>query len=95
LKSEIKLSIERSASQLRIARSALELSRQDLAAARESLEINQALFESGRIGTRELEVVRGLLQEKEILVLEAEKLLFRRKLELLLATGTLGDTFSS
>lgn len=95
LKSEIKLGIERSASQLRIARSALELSRQDVAAARENLEINQVLFESGRIGARELETVRGLLQEKEILVVEAEKLLFRRKLELLLVTGTLGDAFNS
>jgi len=95
LKSEIKLGIERSASQLRIARSALELSRQDVAAARENLEINQALFESGRIGTRELETVRGLLQEKEILAVEAEKTLFRRKLGLLLVTGTLGDTFTN
>jgi outer membrane protein TolC len=83
------MGIERGASQLRIARGAAELARLETAAARESLDISQAQFEAGRVGSAELEKARAELQEKEIAVVESEKVLWQRQIELLRLTNSL------
>ncbi len=93
LKTDLKLGIERGVSQLRVARGALELARLEAAAAGETLEISRAQFEAGRIGSAELEKARTQLREKEIAVVEAEKVLWQRQIELLRLTNFLSPLF--
>ena len=89
LKSDLKMSIERGLSALRIARGASEFARSDARAAREILEMNEVLREAGRISPKEMEDFRSQLQQKELALLEADQVLFQRKLELLRALGTI------
>jgi outer membrane protein TolC len=95
LKSELKMSLERSASGLRIAHGAAELASQEVAAAHESLQVQESLFEGGRAAPKDLEAARNLLREKELGRIEAEKALFHRQVELLRLSGTLASLFKS
>ena len=90
-KSGLKLSIERALSDLRVARGAAELARSNAEAAREIVEVNEALLEGGRISPSDMEDFRSQLQQKEMAQLEADQILFRRKLELLHAAGFLSS----
>jgi len=86
--SDLKMSIERSLSAMRIARGASELARNDLAAARETVRISEDLMQEGRISVKELEDSRSQIEQKEQAVLEADHLFLQRKLELLRAVGS-------
>ncbi len=92
MKTDLKLNIQRGQSALRIAHGASELARGDLAAAQEVVQVNEALLESGRIGWKEMEDFRSQLRQKELALLEADQILFQRKLELLRAVGSLEST---
>lgn len=91
IKANLKLRIERGLSALRIARGAAELAHSDAEAAREMLKVSTTLLESGRIGPGDLEEARGQLHQKELAILDAEQLLYQRKLELLSATGSISS----
>ncbi len=93
MKSDLKLGIERSLSALRIARGALEFAGKEVSAARENLKVSETLLEGGRISTKDLELSRSQLREKEIARLEAEKNLFQRKIEVLKVAGSLASLF--
>jgi outer membrane protein TolC len=88
LKSNLKLDIQRGLSSLRIARSASDLAMREREAAAELLQVSETLLESGRISQTEFEDSRLQLQQKEIAVLDANQILFQRKLELLFAVGS-------
>lgn len=87
LKSNLRLTIERCLSTLRVARGAAELARSDAEAAREMVGVNETLLEAGRISPQEMEESRSLLSQKELAFLEADQTVFQRKLELLRAIG--------
>jgi outer membrane protein TolC len=87
-KTNLKMNIERSLSALRIAKGATELARRELDAAREGARVGQTLLEAGRISPREMAAPQTLVREKEVALLEAEKSLFEREVELLQITGT-------
>ena len=89
LRTDLKLGVERGTSQLRVAHGAAEFARLDAAAARENFEISQAQFEAGRMGSAELEKARAEFQEKEIAVVESEKILWQHQIELLRLTNSL------
>ncbi len=89
LKSGLKLNIERALSTLRIARGATDLARSEMEAAREMVQVSETLLESGRASVKELDDSRSQLQQKELSLLDAEQVLFQRKLELLRATGSI------
>jgi outer membrane protein TolC len=91
LKSELRMSLERSASALRIAQGAAELASKEVAAAHESLQVQDSLFEGGRTAPKDLEAARNLVREKELGQIEAEKILFQRQVELLRLSGTLAS----
>jgi outer membrane protein len=91
LKSDLKLSIQKGLSDLRIARGAKDVARGDVQAAREMLRVNETLLESGRITEKELEDFRSQLQQKELALLEADQILFQRKLELFHAVGSIAS----
>jgi outer membrane protein TolC len=91
MKSDLKLNIQRGLSNLRIARGAVELARSDAEAAREMLQVNETLLTSGRISTKEIEDSRMQLQEKELALIDAERALFQRKVELLSVTGSIAS----
>jgi outer membrane protein len=88
-KADLKLGIERSASALKIARGAADLAQEDVAAARESLKVSESLLEAGRIGVREAASVRNQLREKETALVEVERILQQRQVELLRLVGAL------
>jgi len=88
-KSDLKLGIERSVSALKIARGAAHLAGEDVDAARESLKVSESMLEAGRIGVRETDSVRNQLREREIVLLEAERILQQRQVELLRLVGAL------
>jgi outer membrane protein len=92
-KSNLKLEIERSISALRIANGASRLALSELAASQESLQINETLYEGGRINLKDLEAARTQLRERQIAQIDCEKALFQRKIELLIVTGTLSEIF--
>jgi outer membrane protein len=92
IKSDLKINIQRGLSALRIARGASDVAAGDLAAAKEMLEINNVLLESGRISMKEAEEAQLQLQQKELSKLEADQTLFQRKLELLRITGNVLST---
>lgn len=87
MKSDLRMNIERGVSALRIARGAADLARREQDAATEMVRLNQTLLEGGRISPKELLVAQNQLGEKEITVLEAEKIAFQRQVELLRLTG--------
>jgi outer membrane protein len=87
LKSDLKLTIERCLSALRVARGASELARNDAEGAREMIRVNEALLEEGRISPQNTEESRALLQQKELALLETDQVVFQQKLELLRAVG--------
>jgi outer membrane protein len=87
MQSELKMSIERSLSAMRIARGASELARSNLEAARDLVRISEDLMQEGRISVKELEDSRSQMEQKEQAVLEADHSLLQRKLELLRAVG--------
>ncbi len=89
LKSDLKLSIERASSALRIARGATDLAERELEASRESLQVNESLLQSGRISEKSMELFRSQLREKEIARLESQKALFQREIDLLRTSGTI------
>ena len=60
-------------------------------AVRDSLSLSEALLEIGRISNKEFEEMKSQLYQKEYVQLEAEQVLFQRKLELL---GIIGDISS-
>jgi outer membrane protein TolC len=93
LKSGLKLNIQRGLSALRVARGAVDAAADGLEAAEEMVKINEILFESGRVGEREMADMRLQAQRKELAKLEAEYELFQRKVELLRVTGSVLTVF--
>jgi outer membrane protein TolC len=91
LKSDLKLDIERGLSALRIARGAYDFAHNDVESAREIFEMSETLFESGRISQKDLEDSRSQVQQKEMALLEADQVLFQRKLEFLRTTGAIAS----
>jgi outer membrane protein TolC len=92
IKSNLRISIQRGLSALRIARGASALAAGDLEAAKEMIQVNSVLLESGRISMKEFEEAQLQLQQKELVKLEADQTLFQRKLELLRITGSILST---
>ncbi len=90
-KSDLQMSLQRGVSALRIARGALELARRELRTAEEAVSVNRSLMEGGRITPKELLVSEDQQRDKEVGLLEAEKSLFQRQVELLRLT----DGFST
>jgi outer membrane protein TolC len=88
IKSNLRINIQHGLSALRIARGAAELATSDLDAAKEMIQVNTVLLESGRISMKEFEQAQLQLQQKELAKLEADQSLFQRKLELLRLTGS-------
>jgi len=93
LKSDLKLSLERRASDLRIASGAVELARLEVAASKEKLQVSETLLEAGRIEPKEMENARAQVLEKQTAAIEAEKALFERQVLLLQASGSLATLF--
>jgi outer membrane protein len=91
VKSGLKVDIQRGLSDLRIARSASDLARSDVEAAREMVQVSETLLGSGRISAKELEDSRSQLQQKELALLDADQVLFQRKLELLQTAGSIAS----
>jgi outer membrane protein len=89
LKSNLRLNILKGLGDLRIARGGSDLARSDADAAREMLQVNEALLASGRIGIKEIEDARMQLQQKELALIDADQALFQRKLELLRVVGSI------
>jgi outer membrane protein TolC len=92
-KSDLRMSIERGVSALRIAKGAAELAMQELGAAHEGLRLSQTLLEAGRISPKDLLGPQNLVHEKEVAVSEAEKSLFQRQVELLRVLGDAAAAF--
>jgi outer membrane protein len=93
LKSDLKMSLERGASDLRIAAGAAEFARLEIAACEEKLKISATLLEAGRIEPQELEAVRTQLLDKQAAALEADRFLLDRQVALLQAAGILHVMF--
>ena len=93
LKSGLKLNIERGLSALRVARGAVDVAASGLKAADEMVKVSETLFESGRIGEREMADARLYARGKELAKLEAEYELFQRKVDLLRVTGSVLTIF--
>lgn len=93
LKSDLRMSLERSASNLRVAAGAAELARMEVAAFEEKVKISETLAEAGRMDARDLENVRAQLLEKKAAAVEAERALLERQVVLLQASGTLPALF--
>lgn len=91
LTADLKLSIQRNLGALRIARGAVDLGRSDLSAAREMLKVSETLMEAGRIEEKDLEDSRVQLLQKELALLDADRILFQRKLDLLHSTGIIAS----
>jgi outer membrane protein TolC len=92
IKSNLRINIQHGLSALRIARGASELATGDLEATKEMIQVNSVLLESGRISMKEFEDSQLQLQQKEMAKLEADQILFQRKLELLRITGSVLST---
>lgn len=87
--SDLKMSIERAASALRLAQEASQVARDDAKLTLETVKVNEARLEEGRITPKEMEDYRSLQQQKELAVLQADQILFQRKLELLRVAGSI------
>ena len=92
MKSDLKMNIQRGLSALRIARGAVALAQNDLNTTKEMVQVNTLLLENGKISLREMEDSRLQVQQKELAVIQADQILFQRKLELLRITGSLLST---
>jgi outer membrane protein len=92
-KSDLKLAVQRGLSSLRIAGGANALARDEAEAARQSLQVSEALLQSGRISRGDLEDARTRLLQKEYQQLDSERALFQRKLELLSVVGNISSVF--
>ncbi len=90
-RTDLKMSIERSLSAVRVAKGAEDLARQQVEAAQESLQVSRTLLEAGRLGPRELIPQQDQEQEKEVALAEAEKALFQRRIELLRILGAAAE----
>jgi len=88
LKSDRELAMHRGLSELRIARGARENASNEVDALRENVRASEALLENGRISRKDFEEIKTQLLQKEFTLLDAEQILFQRKLELL---GIIGD----
>jgi outer membrane protein len=91
MRSDLKLDIQRGMGALRIARGAVDLERSEIDAAREMLKVSETLLEAGRISEKDLEDSRTQLLQKELALLDADRALFQRKLELLHSTGAIAE----
>lgn len=91
LESDLKLSIERCLSALRVALGYSELARSDVKVARERVRVNETLLDAGRISPKELDDYRSMLQQKDLALLQADEVLFQRKLELLHVAGSISS----
>jgi len=94
LKSNLRLSIERNVSALKLARGALEVARQEVVAARESMQVDETLLEAGRIDFKGLQAARSHVADKQIAALDAEKTVFQCKIDILRATGTISQALA-
>ncbi len=90
---EIRMTIERAASALRVALGAARLAHQEVNVANGNLDVNRTLSEAGRLGPKEMAESRGRLEDREAAALEADRLVFACRIELLRATGTIADAF--
>ena len=86
-KSDLKLATQKGVSALRIALGARDLADSEAEAIRENIQVGRVLLENGRISDMEFEKMESQLFEKEDALLEAEQVLFQRKLELLNIIG--------
>jgi len=91
MKSDLKMALERDASNLRLARGAAELARLEVQAAEDSLKISETLAEAGRADAKELDLARAQWLGKRLAAIEAERVLFERAVELLQTSGALAD----
>ncbi|HTY61280.1 MAG TPA: TolC family protein [Acidobacteriota bacterium] len=89
LKSDLKLDIQRSLGNLRIARGDVDLRRSDLSAARETVKVSETLLEAGRISEKDLEASRSQLLQKELALIDADRALFQQKMDLLHSSGAI------
>jgi outer membrane protein TolC len=93
LQSDLKLNLERSASDVRIANGAAGLARLEVAAGEEKLKISETMAQAGRIDPKELSEARMQLLEKRAALIEAERTLIERQVALLQTAGSLPGIF--
>jgi len=93
VKSDLKLDVRRGVSAYRIASGAEEHARNDAVAVRERIKLDEQLLQSGRISQMEFEEIKAGLFQKELVHLEAEQVLFQRKMEILNITGAISSSF--
>ena len=93
LRSDLKLNIQKSLSNLRVARGAAGVAADDLEAAEKMVEVSEILLENGRISEREMADLQTQARQKELAKLEAEYVLFQQKVELLRVTGSVLTVF--
>ena len=88
---DLRMSIERGLSDLRVAQEASQVAQDDAELARKTVQANETLQEGGRISPKEMEGFRSILQQKELASLQADQVLFQRKLELLGVAGSISS----
>ncbi|MDR1726646.1 MAG: TolC family protein [Acidobacteriota bacterium] len=88
LRSDLKVNILKGLSAVRVARGAVDAAASDLDAAEAMVEVNGVLLEGGRADEQGVAAVRLDAHQKRLAKLEAEHVLFQRKLELLRVTGS-------
>jgi outer membrane protein TolC len=93
IKSDLKKNIRNESSALRVAQDAVELARYEVKAAQENLQVNEALLDSGRISSQQLEELRSTLRQKELALLDSDLELFQRKISLLRVAGIIASAF--
>ena len=91
VKSDLKMALERDASNLRLARGAAELARLEVQAAEDKLKVSEALAEAGRADARELDLARAEWLGKRLAAVDAQRVLFEREVELLRTSGSLAN----
>ena len=92
MKSDLKMALERDASNLRLARGAAELARLEVLAAEGRLKISEALTEAGRADAKELDLIRAVWLGKRLAAVDAQRVLFEREVALLQTSGLLADS---
>jgi outer membrane protein TolC len=93
LKEDLKLNLEKASSAVRIAGGALGLARLEAAAFEQKLKVAESQMEAGRIEPGELAEVRVQRLEKQSALVEAERVLLERQVELLQVSGALNSVF--
>jgi outer membrane protein len=91
LKSDLKMSLERDVSNMRIAKGAAELARLEAAVAEDRLKISEALAEAGQADAKELDLTRVQWLGKRLAAVDADRVLFERQVELLQSSGSLAN----